>query len=149
MPDAREFDRLFSKRVPHIHEMIFFSMDYASFKNCLEVSMQWREMLTSESFKRKGKYAFQEEIHMELMEAAEIGNVAKIQMILSNFMIDINLTTARSDSVLIRAAENGHKDTVQFLLDNGAEPNTASKDGLTALHGAAFQGHEDVAKILI
>ena len=155
MPDAREFDRLFSKRVPHIHEMIFFSMDYASFKNCLEVSMQWREMLTSESFKRKGKYAFQEEIHMELMEAAEIGNITKIKMILSNFMIDINLLTAShwvgrcDDSVLIRAAENGHKDAVQLLLDNGAEPNTASKDGLTALHEAAFMGFEDVVKILL
>ena len=149
MSNAREFDKLLSKVVPHIHEKIFFSMDYASFKNCLEVSVQWHEMLTSESFKRKGQYVFHEETHMELKEAAGIGNVAKIQMILSNFMIDMNLTAARSDSALIRAAENGHKDTVQFLLDNGAEPNTVSKDGLTALHGAAFEGHEDVAKILI
>ena len=155
MPNAREFDKLLLKVVPHIHEKIFFSMDYASFKNCLEVSVQWHEMLTSESFKRKGQYVFHEETHMELEEAAEIGNVAKIQMILSNFMIDINLLTAShwvgrcDDSVLIRAAENGHKDAVQLLLDNGAEPNTASKDGLTALHEAAFMGFEDVVKILL
>ena len=152
MPNNREFDRLLSKVVPHIHEKIFFSMDYASFKNCLDVSMQWHEMLTSEYFKRKGKYVFHEEMHMEVMEAAEQGNVAKIQQILYNFMIDINHLTAAgpwNDSFLMRAAENGQKDVVQLLLDNGADPNTVGKHSLTALHGAALMGYEDVVKILL
>ena len=152
MPNNREFDRLLSKVVPHIHEKIFFSMDYASFKNCLDVSMQWHEMLTSEYFKRKGKYVFHEEMHMEVIEAAEQGNVAKIQQILYNFMIDINHLTAAgpwNDSFLMRAAENGQKDVVQLLLDNGADPNTVGKHSLTALHGAALMGYEDVVKILL
>ena len=151
MPNTREFDRLLSKVVPHIHEKIFFSMDYASFKNCLDVSMQWHEILTTEYFKRKGKYVFHQEMHMEVMEAAEQGNVAKILQILNNFMIDINFTTAGrwNDSILMMAAKNGHKDVVRLLLDNGAEPNTVGKHSLTALQGAALMGYEDVVKILL
>ena len=50
MTAACEFDRLFTKSVLHIHEKIFFSVDYKSFKKCLEVSKSWNDLLTSESF---------------------------------------------------------------------------------------------------
>ena len=47
-----EFDKLLSKNVPHIHEGIFFSLDYESFVACRKVSRKWEELLSSEPFKR-------------------------------------------------------------------------------------------------
>ena len=47
-----EFDRLLSKNVPHIHEGIFFSLDYESFVACRKVSRKWEELLSSEPFQR-------------------------------------------------------------------------------------------------
>ena len=64
------FDILLSKNVPHILEDIFFSVDYDSFKKCLEVSKSWNDLLTSESFLRRGKSVFCEEIQDELLLAA-------------------------------------------------------------------------------
>ena len=66
-----EFDRLFTKRVLHIHEKIFFSLDYESFKKCLEVSKSWNALLLSESFLRRGKSVFCEDIQKELRIAAK------------------------------------------------------------------------------
>ena len=60
--DPCGFCTLFTKSVPHILEKIFFSLDYESFKKCLEVSTAWKELLTSESFIIRGKMVFREEI---------------------------------------------------------------------------------------
>ena len=75
MAPACEFDRLFTTRVPHIHEKIFFSLGYESFKKCQEVSKSWNDLLTSEHFLRRGKSAFCEDIQKEIRLAAERGNV--------------------------------------------------------------------------
>ena len=49
------FDRLFSRNAPHILEMIFFSLDFCSFRRCREVSRAWNRLLVSEPFQRKAK----------------------------------------------------------------------------------------------
>ena len=56
------FDMLFVLNVPHILEKIFFYMDYESFKKCLEVSMNWNELLTSHSYQTKLRVTFHNEI---------------------------------------------------------------------------------------
>ena len=56
------FDKLFERNVPHILEKIFFSLDYTSFKQCMEVSSAWYELLKSDSYKRLGKVAFHDDI---------------------------------------------------------------------------------------
>ena len=99
--NACEFDRVFSKKVPHILEDIFFSVDYDSFKKCLEVSKSWNDLLTSESFLRRGKLVFCEDIQKELLLAAARGNVDTIRKFLSTFMVDVNFMTS---SPLIKAA---------------------------------------------
>ena len=149
MATVSQFDRLFTKRVPHIHEKIFFSIDYESFKQCLEVSKSWNYLLTSESFLRRSKSVFCEDIQKEIMLAAERGNVDIIQRVLSNFMVDINFMTELHGSPLIRAVRNGHKDVVNLLLDGGAEPNLAHKNGKTPLQYAAQQGHKYVVQLLL
>ena len=95
-----EFDTLFTRNVPHVLEKIFFSLDYASFKNCLEVSKPWHDLLTSESFLRKGKSVFCEDIQGELRLGASSGNVDTIIRIFSSFKADVNLMTERNTNPL-------------------------------------------------
>ena len=124
-------------------------MDYETFKKCLEVSKSWNDLLTSESFLRRGKSRFCEDIQKELRLAAEIGNVDIIQRVLSNFMVDMNYMTEGNGSPLILAARNGHKDVVKLLLDKGAKPNIASLHGITPLLWAAWKGHKDIVCLLL
>ena len=56
------FVQLFSPNFPHILEKIFFSLDYESYKNCLEVNSEWKGVLTSERHKTMGKSVFKKEI---------------------------------------------------------------------------------------
>ena len=116
MAAACEFDKLFTKFVPHILEKIFFSMDYKSYKKCLEVSKSWSNLFTSESFLRRGKSVFSEDIKEELRLAARWGNVNKIRRVLSCFAVDLNNMTEWNTSPIMLAANNGHKDVVQLLL---------------------------------
>ena len=87
---ACEFDKLFTKSVPHILEKIFFSLDFASFMKCHQVSNNWNELLTSESFKRLGKAMFCEDAERELVHAIKMGNTDRVGRVLSSGMADVN-----------------------------------------------------------
>src|SRR4051812_45686540 len=50
---------------------------------------------------------------------------------------------------LFSAAFNGNKDEVGRLLSEGIDPSIPRSDGLTALHGAVQEHHEDVVRLLI
>ena len=84
-----EFDRLFAIRVLHIHEKIFFSLDYNSFKNCQEVSKSWYNLLTSESSQRWHKSVFRRAIQEELQTAIKNGQTEVVREMLSNGMADV------------------------------------------------------------
>ena len=43
----------------------------------------------------------------------------------------------------------GRRETVVFLLEEGADPNLEGNDGSTPMHGAAFMGHLEVVQELI
>ena len=87
--DTCAFDKLFSKSVPHIFERIFFSLDYESFKRCLEVNKSWNDLMTSERFKVLGSSFFKFEIERDLWDASNDGSLSKVQGILSSFMVDV------------------------------------------------------------
>ena len=50
---------------------------------------------------------------------------------------------------LIVAAAHGHTDTVQALLDAGADVNAKDVTGWTALHAAAFKGDPEIVQLLL
>ena len=58
------FDTLFARNLLHVLEMIFFSLDNASFKNCLEVCRAWQSLLTSEAFQKR-KFVFSQRLWMD------------------------------------------------------------------------------------
>ena len=147
------FDKLFKINVPHILEKIFFSLDYKSFKNCLEVSNVWNELLTSEAYKKKGKRTFNEEIGEEMWYATENGNADEVKRLLSGGMVDVNLQKLRVDrgwqTLLGFAVLKGHKEVARLLLDAGADPNKEDYHGWTPLTFAAFNGYTDMVKLLL
>ena len=150
--DHYTFDTFFSKNVPHLLERIFLSLDYISFKRCLEVSSVWNEVLTSNSFQRKVKSVFHTEILKDIATlhfAARRGDKAKIKTLLSVGVIDLNISAyVDGFTPLMMAAENGHTDIVLLLLDHGAKLSKEDRCGLSALHHAALAGQIEIVRLL-
>ena len=148
-------DILFTKSVPHILEIIFFSLDYESFKRCLEVSTAWRELLTSERYVKRAKSVFRgNSDENKLWQAAEDCNVEKVR---GSIFVDVNCIKGWNKSTpLCVAAENAsatsnvsQKNVIQLLLDRGANPNLANFYGWTPLHWAARNGKGDIIQVLL
>ena len=86
------FDTLFTINVPHILEHIFFSLDYESYKTCLEVCKAWNELLTSESYQEKGRTLFHREILKDgkrLCDASREGCIVEVRRLLSTGLVDV------------------------------------------------------------
>ena len=47
------------------------------------------------------------------------------------------------------ASQNGHVDTVRFLVELGADPTAQDKDRCTPLHLASKNGHAEIVQFLI
>uniref|UniRef100_A0A1X7SJT1 Uncharacterized protein n=1 Tax=Amphimedon queenslandica TaxID=400682 RepID=A0A1X7SJT1_AMPQE len=52
------------------------------------------------------------------------------------------------NTALIAAAEEGHYDIVQLLLNNGANQSTRNNSGETALAVAARKGYDNIVQLL-
>ncbi len=55
----------------------------------------------------------------------------------------------RKHTALSEASCQGHLHVVQFLLENGADPNSLNDTGRSPLWRAAFNGHVEVVKALL
>ena len=129
-PGTYAFGTLFTKSVPHILEKIFLFLDYESFKTCLEVSKVWRELLKSESFKKRAKYVYHEEIINDeghLWLECYKSDIHQVKRIISTGLVEVN------SFLLVNAASQYNIPMVKALLDGGADPNTANEDGNTSL----------------
>ena len=106
--DSRGLDGLFTKNVPHVLEKIFFFLDYESYKTCLEVSNAWNDLLSSESFRTRGKSVFHAEIFKDvknLCTYAKKGEKDKAQDLLSSGMLDVNVVVGYSKVYVIRGLQ--------------------------------------------
>ena len=156
------FNKLFATNVPHILEKIFFSLDYESYKKCFEVCTKWHEFLTTKSFQTKGKLLFRNEVSKDqgmLSSATWNGYTQMAKSLLSSGLLDVNGTISeglnniisrpKGTTLLTVAAEEGHEEVVQLLLDNGADPNKPNSMGSTPLNQAATFRRIDVLKLLL
>ena len=162
------FDKLFTKHVPHIMEKIFFSLDYESYKNCLEASNTWKEVLTSQSFLKKGVNLFNKEVmedEMELVPASGYGTAVEVKRLLSSGLVNVNyrsnyriidtkslwetLYGTLGLTPLCMAAKMENYDVVKLLLDRGADCKLEDHTGWTALHWSASNGNKGVSQLLL
>ena len=147
------FNMLFTKfNVPHILDMIFFSLDYESFKACLKVCKAWNKLLTSES-QVQARFLFREEMwkeEVELYRAAMLGNVEEVTRLLSSGMVDVNCIKGEYHSTPLWVASfMGKKKVVELLLERGADPDETDINGRTPLWVAANSGKTDVVQMLL
>jgi len=146
------FGILLAKNVPHILEKIFFNLDYASYKACMEVSNVWFELLTSESFKELGKTHYYKEIVDELWSAILENHVNKVRRIISITNIDVNfrkLKRVSHTTPLWIASISGFSDVVNLLLQAGADANQVyDGSSRSLLHGVVGKGSKIVAQLL-
>ena len=149
-----DFDNLLAINVPHIHEEIFFSLDFQSFKNCHLVCKTWNHVLSAESFHQKAKKLLAVN-NQKLWWASTEGNANKVARILSNGMVDVNNEVAvpkmpwTTTTPLKWASYNGFKDVVQLLLKAGADANKTVEGGPTPLLHSVRHGLLEVVQILL
>ena len=159
------FDKLLSKNVLHIFEKIFLSLDYNSFKACQRVNTSWYVILTSASFIKMVRSKFQREIwkdEINLWHNSRCGKTEQVRSLISTKMITLNRKimigsfNSISTTPLFEAADKGHTEVVQLLLDGGAERDEG--EGFfegersyerTPLWVASINGHKDIVKLLL
>ena len=151
------FEKLFSRNVPHILEKIFLTLDYESYISCqLEVSNDWRRLLTSRRYITKAKLVFQSRILLdERMFVAYVKMNRKdlVRRLLSSGMVDVdsnkNINAEDDEAPLHAAVWSGHIEIAQILVQSGANLNLLDDSGLTPLCTAAFHKRVDIARLLI
>ena len=149
------FDTLFTLNVPHILENIFLSLDYESLKTCLKVSSTWRKLLSTAPYQKELKKMLIEKkiIERQLHTASKEGNTEEVVRLMSSLKVDVNSMTEyhswNQSTPLIEAADNGHNDVVELLLEAGAAVNIGDKYGITPLIWAALNGNIDMVKLLL
>lgn len=82
--------------------------------------------------------------------AATKGDLEKVKKLL-NDNPDLVFSTDNEDksTLLHIAAQNGHKDVAELLINKDVDVHAKNKFVLTPLHYAATKGHEDLAELLI
>lgn len=62
---------------------------------------------------------------------------------------NVNRTLANGRTALHIAADCGHKELMEYLIDEGAEVNAVDKHGITPLISACGEGHIACVKLLL
>lgn len=82
-----------------------------------------------------------------LMIGAWEGDIAMMGLFLSRGA-DVNAVNAQGETALLHASWKGHLDAVRWLIEHGAQVNPSGK-AWSALHYAAFAGHDKVLEYLL
>jgi ankyrin repeat protein len=90
--------------------------------------------------------------YVELQEVAlnyaRHGETEELRAMLEH-QLPVNLADHKGNTLLMLAAYHDHPETVQLLIDSGAEPDRRNDRNQTPLAGVAFKGYATVASILL
>jgi ankyrin repeat protein len=88
---------------------------------------------------------------LDVFEACAVGNLERVRALARENAGQVNGFAADGFFPLGLAAFFGHRAIVEFLLKNGAEAKTASRNAqrVTALHGAVARRDVEIVKMLL
>ena len=81
--------------------------------------------------------------------AAENGHLEICKALLQKYNFDIHATDDSSWTVLHGAAWSGDLELLQYLIENGSDGFSKTKNGRSCLHIAAEQGHLNICRMLL
>ncbi|CAF0874013.1 unnamed protein product, partial [Didymodactylos carnosus] len=84
-----------------------------------------------------------------ILELAKKGNLERLKKVLTSENVNCRDTQGRNSTPLHLAAGYNNIEICEYLLENGADPNSQDKGGLISLHNAASYGHADISALLI
>ena len=84
-----------------------------------------------------------------LQEAAAEGNIEMVRSIIVQGTVVDNREDGYRKTALQRATISGHKEIVELLLANGANPDARDNYFASSLHYAAQNGHKDIVELLV
>ncbi|GAB1154943.1 ankyrin repeat domain-containing protein [Paenibacillus illinoisensis] len=89
-----------------------------------------------------------------LIPAAEHGYVDVIQELLTQTSVDVNHVnrlgwTALLEAILLNDGSTRQQETIQLLIDHGADVNLADADGVSPLSHAKKKGFKEIEEILL
>ncbi|GFS86526.1 hypothetical protein NPIL_84741 [Nephila pilipes] len=94
-----------------------------------------------------------EELHVALWEACSKGDVSKAKQLIKQLgretELIINSTPNGCSTLLFKACEEGQKEIVKLLLENGADGRIHPITKYSPLYIACYYGRKDIAEILI
>jgi len=148
-----EFEKLYTKSVPHILEGIFFSLDYDTFVTCRKVCRVWRELNSSDRYQKMAEILLDEKKKNEekLWQCSKDGKVEDVNRLLKEGVKPncIYLKGLIESSPLEIATFYEHIDVARLLLSMGADPNIRNRVGSTPLMLAAQHNKFKVAEVLL
>lgn len=81
--------------------------------------------------------------------AAENGNLARLKYLVLNEGVDINLQDQQNNSLLYKGIGSQKSEIVEWLLDNGADPDSKTIFHHSCLHRAADIGSPEIVDLLL
>lgn len=88
---------------------------------------------------------------LDIFEAAAMGDISRLKNLISSDSALVKSYSPDGFTALALAAYLGQKDSVEFLIEEGADLNAIARNetGFTALTGAVSQNLNEIAKLLV